>query len=67
MLGLQNEREWTAVCDKVLDQANLATDPRFSSNSCRTAARQELRGIIVEVFSRGRLRGVIKASLILPC
>jgi itaconate CoA-transferase len=52
MLGLQNEREWAAFCDKVLDQANLATDPRFSSNSRRTAARQELRTIIVEAFSR---------------
>ena len=52
MLGLQNEREWAAFCDKVLDQANLATDPRFSSNSRRTAARQELRAIIVEAFSR---------------
>jgi len=51
MLGLQNEREWAAFCQKVVGQANLATDPRFSSNSRRTAARQELRAIIVEVFS----------------
>ncbi|NEX60460.1 CaiB/BaiF CoA transferase family protein [Noviherbaspirillum galbum] len=51
MLGLQNEREWVAFCDKVLGQPALATDERFCSNSRRNAARAELRAIIVEVFS----------------
>jgi len=52
MLGLQNEREWGLFCDKVLQQPALATDPRFCSNSGRTAARQALRAIIVDAFSR---------------
>ncbi|RJF98226.1 CaiB/BaiF CoA transferase family protein [Noviherbaspirillum saxi] len=51
MLGLQNEREWAVFCDKVLKQPELATDPRFSSNSRRTVARDELRAIIVDAFS----------------
>jgi itaconate CoA-transferase len=51
MLGLQNEREWGLFCDKVLQQPDLATDPRFSSNSRRTAVRKELQAIIVDVFS----------------
>lgn len=51
MLGLQNEREWRLFCGKVLLQPALADDPRFSSNSQRTAARQELRAIIIEAFS----------------
>jgi itaconate CoA-transferase len=51
MLGLQNEREWGLFCTKVLLQPELATDPRFVSNSARTAARAELRAIIAEVFS----------------
>lgn len=51
MLGLQNEREWGLFCDKVLLQPDLTTDPRFSSNSRRTAARQELRAIILDVFA----------------
>ncbi|HEU4376492.1 MAG TPA: CaiB/BaiF CoA-transferase family protein [Telluria sp.] len=51
MLGLQNEREWSLFCSKVLLQPELATDPRFSSNSARTAARAELRAIIADVFS----------------
>lgn len=51
MLGLQNEREWKAFCDKVLLQPELATDPRFASNSQRNANREALRAAILEVFS----------------
>jgi itaconate CoA-transferase len=50
MLGLQNEREWSVFCDKVLHNAALATDPRFASNSKRAAAREELRTVIVAAF-----------------
>ncbi|HEY1461048.1 MAG TPA: CaiB/BaiF CoA-transferase family protein [Casimicrobiaceae bacterium] len=52
MLGLQNEREWTAFCAKVLLQPALATDERFSNNSRRSAARDELRALIVKEFSK---------------
>ncbi len=51
MLGLQNEREWAVFCDQVLQRPELAAGGRFSSNSRRVAARQELQAIIVEVFS----------------
>ena len=51
MLGLQNEREWAAFCDKVLQQPALATDARFAGNSKRSAQRAALRAIIVDVFS----------------
>ena len=51
MLGLQNEREWGAFCERVLLQPDLAKDARFSSNSKRSAARAELRRLIVEAFS----------------
>ena len=51
MLGLQNEREWEVFCSKVLQQPELAKDPRFDSNSTRTLARAELRAIIVAAFA----------------
>ena len=51
MLGLQNEREWAAFCEKVLLQPELARDERFSSNSRRSGAREALRAIIVEAFA----------------
>jgi len=51
MLGLQNEREWTGFCEKVLLRPELAQDERFSSNSRRSAARDALRALIVEAFA----------------
>ncbi|HSC94742.1 MAG TPA: CaiB/BaiF CoA-transferase family protein [Burkholderiales bacterium] len=50
MLGLQNEREWAAFCDKVLGQPELATDPRYDSNSKRNERREEVRALIDKVF-----------------
>lgn len=52
MLGLQNEREWTLFCSIVLLAPELATDTRFASNSKRSAAREALRALIVDAFSR---------------
>ncbi|HJV63062.1 MAG TPA: CaiB/BaiF CoA-transferase family protein [Albitalea sp.] len=51
MLGLQNEREWSVFCDKVLRRPELAADERFASNSRRVAARAVLREIIVQAFA----------------
>ena len=52
MLGLQNEREWQVFCTQVLESPELASDARFSSNSRRTQARDELRALIDEGFAR---------------
>ena len=51
MMGLQNEREWVAFCDKVLLQPELAKAERFSTNSKRSAARDELRSLIIAAFA----------------
>ncbi|URI11950.1 CoA transferase [Aquincola tertiaricarbonis] len=51
MLGLQNEREWQAFCQQVLQQPALAGDERFATNARRSAARAELRALIVEAFA----------------
>ncbi len=50
MLGLQNEREWRAFCDKVLLRPELAADPRFDSNARRNEHREALRTLIVDTF-----------------
>ncbi|MBD8475039.1 CoA transferase [Pseudomonas sp. CFBP 8770] len=52
MLGLQNEREWALFCDKVLLDASLTDDARFSSNFERSRNRDELRQIIVDSFAQ---------------
>ncbi len=51
MLGLQNEREWGAFCEKELLQPALAAEARFSTNSKRSTARDELRALIVAAFA----------------
>ncbi|HLR77914.1 MAG TPA: CaiB/BaiF CoA-transferase family protein [Burkholderiaceae bacterium] len=51
MLGLQNEREWVAFCEHVLQQPELADDSRFSSNSLRVANKDTLRVLILTAFA----------------
>ncbi len=50
MLGLQNEREWSAFCENVLREPGLATDPRFDSNVRRVEHQAELRRLILAAF-----------------
>jgi itaconate CoA-transferase len=50
MLGLQNDREWTTFCEKVLGQPALATDDRYNSNSKRAARRAEVMALVDKVF-----------------
>jgi itaconate CoA-transferase len=52
MLGLQNEREWAAFCEKVLLKADLKSDPRFKSNSDRVQHREALLQTIDAVFQQ---------------
>ena len=52
MLGLQNDREWVAFCEKVLEDVELVSDERFKSNALRSENRQELTALIEASFSR---------------
>ena len=51
MLGLQNEREWKLFCERVLQDAALATDPRFDSNARRNEHRDALKALILTTFA----------------
>ncbi len=52
VLGLQNEREWKLFCETVMQDAALATDPRFDSNARRHENRTELKAIIDACFAK---------------
>ena len=52
LLSIQNEREWVRLAAEVLDDAGIATDPRFDSNINRVAHRAELDEIIITAFAR---------------
>lgn len=59
-LGIQNEREWARFCETVLKQPEVATDPRFDSNSKRVANGEDLRAIIEGVFQSSTADGIIE-------
>ena len=51
VVSIQNEREWAKFCEMVLEDASLATDPRYASNALRCANRAELDGLVGRVFA----------------
>lgn len=51
MLGIQNEREWQAFCEYVLQQPDLTAHADFINNTQRSKNREKLRNIIVETFA----------------
>ena len=62
MLGIQNEREWQAFCDKVLGDPALASDARFATNTLRSDNREQLKEIIQQRFDQ-KTSGEICAGL----
>ncbi|MDR7388258.1 MAG: CaiB/BaiF CoA-transferase family protein [Armatimonadota bacterium] len=51
-LAIQNEREWARFCHQVLEEPQLAEDPRFATNPDRLAHRAELEEAILAVFKQ---------------
>lgn len=43
-------QQFASLADKILGSPELASDPRFSTNSSRVANREELRAMITEVL-----------------
>ena len=58
-LGLQNDREWAVLCERILHRPDLITDARFRSNPDRVAHDDELTAII-----EGALRSVPSDELV---
>jgi itaconate CoA-transferase len=50
-LGLQNDREWVVLCERVLGRPELVADPRFATNPDRVVHDAELRAVIEGVFA----------------
>ena len=42
IFGIQNDREWTVFCERVMDQPEMRTDPRYNSTNNRRDNRVEL-------------------------
>ena len=52
MLSIQNEREWARLCAEILEDAAVATDPRFITNSLRVANRSDLDACVAAALAR---------------
>ena len=59
VFGVQNEREWKALCAEVLGDERLATEPRFVSNDLRVKNRIPLDAVISNIF-----RGLAKTAIV---
>ena len=50
-LGVQNDREFARLCDVVLGNPALASDPRYATSPARDANREPLKAEIERAFS----------------
>jgi itaconate CoA-transferase len=58
MLGTTNDGEWRRLCTQVIERPDLGEDPRFATNTHRTAARDQIDQAIVEWTSRHTLEEI---------
>jgi crotonobetainyl-CoA:carnitine CoA-transferase CaiB-like acyl-CoA transferase len=74
-IGLQNEREWAGLCERVLARPDLVSDERFATNPDRVKHDDELTEIIEgvlrsmtpdEVVARLDAAGIASARLRTP-
>jgi crotonobetainyl-CoA:carnitine CoA-transferase CaiB-like acyl-CoA transferase len=74
-IGLQNEREWAVLCERVLGRPDLTADERFATNPDRVTHDDELTAIIEgvlasmtpdEVVARLDAAGIASARLRTP-
>jgi itaconate CoA-transferase len=61
-LGIQNDREWAVLCERILHRPDLAADGRFRTNPRRVAHDAELTGILEDAF-RAVPAGQLTAAL----
>ena len=52
LFGLQNDREWKAFCEQVLERPDMALDPRFVGNSGRADHRDAIAVVIGDVLPK---------------
>jgi formyl-CoA transferase len=60
LISIQNEREWRSLCERVLEKPEAAKDPRFASNSDRTANRAACDELVQAWFSKHDVADAIR-------
>ncbi len=52
LISVQSDREWRALCGKVLDAPGAGSDPRFATNVARVRNRGETDALVADGFAR---------------
>jgi formyl-CoA transferase len=60
LFSIQSEREWQALCERVLRRPELVTDSRFATGADRVANRDELNAVISGRFAELDSEDVMK-------
>ena len=50
LISIQNDREFTRLCEHVLDRPGLDKDPAYATNKARNARRDETNAIVQQSF-----------------
>jgi itaconate CoA-transferase len=59
-LSVQTDRDWTALCERVLHRPDLVGDPRFADNSARVRHDAEITPILHECFAGSTAAEVVR-------
>lgn len=51
LLAVQHDRDWAKLCEHLLGQEDLATDPRFATNVLRVANRDLTDSLVADAIS----------------
>lgn len=51
LISIQNDREWRALCTKVFEKPECATDPRFATSPARIENRPATDGLVAAWFA----------------
>ena len=52
LISIQSDREWRVLCERFIEDASLADDPRFATNVARVRNRAETDAIVGQAFAR---------------
>jgi itaconate CoA-transferase len=58
LLSIQNDREWRTLCSALLEDASLASDPRFATNLARTQNRPLTDGLVADAIGKRQIAEV---------
>jgi itaconate CoA-transferase len=52
LISIQNDREWSVFCTRILERPDLVKDPRFINSEARATNRRETDGVVAACFAK---------------